>query len=107
MLSDTWPRNHLADVQVFSANSTAAASQFVPWRKRPGATMIQVICIGGGAGGGNGIVGANSTAAGGGSGASAGQTIVTMPAFFLPDELFVSVGFGGASATAGIASRVT
>lgn len=107
MLSDAWPRNHLADVQIFYANSTAAGSQFAPCRKRPGATMCQIICIGGGGGGGNGVVGANSTAGGGGGGGSSGQTIVTMPIIFLQDELFVSVGSGGASNAAGIDSRVS
>lgn len=100
------PRNTLADKQVFAANSPSAGSDFHSWRKRPGVTMVQIIAIGGGGGGGNGVVGANSTAAGGGGGGSSNLGITTMPAAFLPDELFVSVGFGGASNAAGIASRV-
>ncbi len=62
------PRNSLADVQVFTANSPSADVGHAIWRKRPGATMVSIFMLGAGGSGGNGVVGANSVAAGGGGG---------------------------------------
>jgi hypothetical protein len=102
----SFPRNRLCDIQTFAANSPNSGSDFHIWRKRPGVTMLHIICIGGGAGGGNGAVGANSTAAGGGGGGSAVSMSGTIAAHAVPDELFVSVGFGGLTNTGGVPSRV-
>jgi hypothetical protein len=95
-----------SDIRYFHANSPTASVGLDVWRKLPGATMVHIFCLGGGGGGGNGVVGANSTAAGGGGGGSGSQTVLEMPAVFLPDMLWVCVGFGGAANTAGIASSV-
>lgn len=100
------PRDRLADVQVFYANSAAANIGWAKWKKRPGTSMVSVLCIAGGGGGGAGVIGANSLAAGGGGGASGVQTYVECMGYMLPDTLFISVGVGGAAATAGLVSRV-
>lgn len=98
----------VGDVQEFHANSTAAGQAWHIWRKRPGASTVSIFVFGGGGGGGAGSVGAASSAAGGGGGGSGGQLIVgNMPAALVPDALFVSVGFGGAANSAGIASQVS
>lgn len=88
------PRNGLADVQVFRANSPSAGGTWAQWRKRPGASMLHILAIGAGGGGGNGVIGAASTAAGGGGGGSGAQSTLFIPAFFIPDILYVSVGQG-------------
>lgn len=95
-----------ADVQVFGANSNLDGTSWATWQKRRGVSMVGIYAWGGGGGGGNGVVGANSTAAGGGGGGSAGQTILVIPAIFLPKRLYVQVGVGGAQGAAGVASRV-
>lgn len=92
-----------ADVQVFTGNATANGAQWARYERRPGTTMLQILCIGAGGNGGNGAVGAASTAAGGGGGASGSQTMVTLPAYFLPTTLYVSVGFGGSAVISQVA----
>jgi len=99
------PRNTLADVQVFRANSYGTSIGWSTWRKRPGANMVSIFAVSAGGKGGNGVVGANSTAAGGGGGGSSGQAYLIMPANMLPDTLFVSV-MGGAGASAGNSTYV-
>jgi hypothetical protein len=109
MLGDLFhiPEATHADVQVFNANSPTAAGGWATWTKRRGISMVMMYAWGGGGAGGNGVVGAVSTAAGGGGGGSGGQSILLVPAIFLPDTLFVSVGVGGmAPNAAGVASRI-
>ncbi len=89
------PRNRLADVQIFNANSTTSAGAWQVWRKRPGCSIVQLVCIGAGGSGGAGAVGANSTAAGGGGGGAGAQALVRIAAAFIPDVLYVSVMYGG------------
>lgn len=100
------PRNRMADVRVFYANSPANGVGWSAWTKRPGSTMVSILCLGGGGGGGNGVVGAVSTAAGGGGGGSGGLAYGEFPSYMLPDVLFVSVGFGGAANGGGQITRV-
>lgn len=92
-----------ADIQEFSANTSTSGADWREWRRRPGTSMAWMICIGPGSNGGAGAVGANSAAAGGGGGGSGGQSIILTPLFYLPDILFVSVGFGGSGAGTRIA----
>ena len=66
------------------------------WVKPRGASMVRMILIGAGAGGR-----AGSTAAGGAGGGSGAITTWIGPAIFIPDELQISIGAGGASAAAG------
>ena len=65
------------------------------WNKPRNAKMIQIFCLGGGAGGGTSFVSANSTGAGGGG--SGGIVRGLIPAFLLPDTLYIQVGKGGSS----------
>lgn len=58
--------------------------------------MVSIMCIGGGGGGGGGFTAtAGSARGGGGSGGSSGLSRVVVPAFLLPDRLYVQVGAGG------------
>ena len=66
------------------------------WIKPRGASMVRMLLIGAGAGGIGG-----STSAGGGGGGSGSVTSWIGPAIFIPDQLRITIGAGGASATAG------
>ena len=77
-----------ADVQIFNAIST----NWQTWVKPKGVTMCYMFAVGGGGGGGGGQSGGNS--GGGGGGCSAISRLI-VPAFFLPENLFVQVGLGG------------
>lgn len=72
------------------------------WQRPRGATMAEIICIGGGAGGGGGFgsTAGNSRGGGGGGGGSAVTRLIT-PLIHLPDRLYVSVGAGGLGVTTG------
>lgn len=85
-------------IQKFTVPATVTNLQWQTWRKPLGVSMVNVICIGGGAGGGGGAVGAGA-GSGGGAGSS-GITRVTVPAFLIPDSLYIQVGAGGAGVTA-------
>ena len=66
------------------------------WIKPRGASMVRMLLIGAGAGGRAGTLSVGGT--GGGSGA---VTEWIGPAIFIPDQLRISIGAGGASASAG------
>ena len=100
-----FPSNRAVDLQEFTGNSAAAGINWQAWRKPEGKTMACIRALGSGGAGGTGVVGANSTAAGGGGGGSASQSTLFIPLLFLPDVLYVSVGFGVVGA--GIASYVS
>jgi hypothetical protein len=70
------------------------SSQWQTWRKPRGVKNVYMIGVGGGS---SGTVGANTAAtnAGGQGGGSGGQTCVWIPAFFVPDVLYVQCGAGG------------
>lgn len=100
----SWPKAGQNDVQVFGPNSptsTGTEDGCAIWRKKPGASMVAIFALGGGGGGGNGTVGAVSNAGGGGGGGAGGQVYVEMPAFLVPDTLFINVGFGGTAGNSG------
>lgn len=86
------PTNSVADIQEFKGNSVVAGVTWQTWTKPRGVTMCHIFLLGQGGGGGTGVIGANSVSAGGGGGGSGGQTSITMPAFMLPDTLFISTG---------------
>ncbi|MFM7851054.1 MAG: hypothetical protein ACKO96_03860, partial [Flammeovirgaceae bacterium] len=67
--------------------------------------MIRITCIAGGGGGGSGYNG--SPGCGGAGGGSSAISIATIPAYALPDRLYVSSGIGGAGATAPSANTAT
>jgi hypothetical protein len=66
------------------------------WTKPPGISFIHIICIGGGSGAGGGSsYAAGSSRGGGGGGASGTMTSTFLPAYLVPDTLYISVGPGG------------
>ena len=66
------------------------------WIKPRGASMVRMLLIGAGAGGR-----AGSTSAGGAGGGSGAVTEWIGPAIFIPDQLRITIGAGGASGAAG------
>lgn len=84
--------------QTFTFYSTG---NWQTWNKPRNAKMIEIFCLGGGGGGGQNVL-TNPTGAGGGG--SAGIVRGIIPAFLLPDTLYISVGEGGkGSSTSGAA----
>lgn len=81
------------DVQVFS---TTGGNKWITWKKPRGVKMLYMLAIGPGGPGGAGFVGAVSAAGGGGGGGSGAQSLLLVPAFFLPDVLFISIDNPGA-----------
>lgn len=88
------PPEQTVDIQIYRG-STPSSSSWVTWMKRRGTSWVYIFGVGGGGNGGNGAIGAVSTAAGGGGGGSGGQTVLLIPAFLLPDTLYVTVGGQG------------
>lgn len=84
-----------ADVQTFIGEIGNSDCAYV-WQKPRGKTMAQIMLWGRGGSGGNGVVGANNTAAGGGGGGSASQTILMVPLWALPEQLFINLGTAAA-----------
>jgi hypothetical protein len=74
------------------------STQWQTWRKPRGVKNVYMIGVGGGS---SGAVGANAAAsnAGGSGGGSGGQTCVWIPAFFVPDVLYIQCGAGGRQPT--------
>lgn len=86
--------------------SPSGTNAYLTWDKPAGANMITIIMAGAGGGGGNGHSAASGTARGGGGGGGSGELArITVPAWMLPDRLYVFVGAGGVGA--GTASRVS
>ena len=100
------PPEFRGNVQKFGANSNATLQHFDIWNKPKGLTMCNIFAVGAGSGGTGGVVGALSTAAGGAGGGGGGQTIVTIPLAFLPERLYVCVGYGGRGVTGSSATAV-
>ena len=66
------------------------------WSKPSGVKFVNILAIGAGSGGQAGQVAAVAqTKAGGGGGGAGAMSIVTYPAKFLPDLLFIKIGKGG------------
>ena len=70
-------------------------TSWVTWEKPRGIIMLEIICIGAGGGGRSGWC-STSSRSGGGGGGSGGFSRLLIPAIFLPDVLYISVGRGGA-----------
>jgi len=77
---------------------TSLVPQFQTWRKPRGVKWIYMLGVGGGASGGTGVNTTNAGGAGAGGG-SGSQTVVMIPAMFVPDILYIACGQGGASQT--------
>ena len=76
-----------------------SAGIFQTWNKPRNAKFIEKFCLGGGGGGGHTTITAAGVAGGGGGG-SAGIVRGIIPAFLLPDTLYIQVGKGGAGGKA-------
>lgn len=87
------------DVQVFRPFSTNTNSAWQQWVKPPGISMIYMYAIGGGGGGGGGFTRASGAAGGGGGGGTGATASLLIPAFFVPDTLYVQPGIGGLGST--------
>jgi hypothetical protein len=74
-----------------------ATGNWQTWNKPRNAKMIEIFCLGGGAGGGVATISAFSKNGGAGGG-SGGIVRGIIPAFLLPDTLYILVGKGGAGA---------
>lgn len=96
------PDNTNGSVDYFPGFSDTDGGSWVVWEKPRGAHMIRITCIAGGGGGGSGFSSNTTTnRGGGGGGGSSAISIVTLPAYVLPDRLYVSSGIGGKGGDAG------
>ncbi|MDE2383082.1 MAG: hypothetical protein KGO53_00570 [Alphaproteobacteria bacterium] len=94
-----------ADVQIFRA--TGQQGDFQTWAKPRGKCFVAFFVIGGGAGGGGGFSRAAGAAGGGGSGGGGGGfAALSLPAWAVPDTVYLSIGAGGAGGVAGAAGSV-
>jgi hypothetical protein len=75
-----------------------ATGNWQTWNKPRNAKFIEIFCLGGGAGGSINIIG-TSTRSGGNGGGAGGIVRGIIPAFLLPDTLYILVGKGGAGST--------
>lgn len=69
------------------------------WHKPPNCNFVNFFLLGGGAGGQGGPTGAGSTRTGGSGGGSAALAYITVPAFAVPNMLYVLVASGGTGGT--------
>lgn len=91
------------DIQSFigSASVSGSAISERSWVKPRGYSMISFLLVGGGGGGGGGMTGLTGTVrGGGGGGADAATTRLLIPSIFVPDNLIIRLGFGGAGGAA-------
>jgi len=87
---------------VFLPSAGAANCYTDIWHKPRGCTFLSFTVIGGGGGGGGGLTRASGAAGGGGAGgACSGISRFFVPAFFVPDTLYLLVGRGGQGGTFG------
>jgi hypothetical protein len=85
-------------------NGATVATQWRTWVKPKGINWIHIYMVGKGGNGGTGVVGANSVSAGGGGGGSGGTSSILLPAWCVPDTLYISLA--GVSATTTMASYI-
>lgn len=84
---------------VYTGNKVS--NGFQTWSKPPGISFVHIICIGAGAGGSGAYPYVAGTAARGGSGGGAGAlNSVFLPAYLVPDTLYINIGIGGAGGAA-------
>jgi hypothetical protein len=77
------------------------ANAWQVWHKPPNCNFVNFYLLGGGAGGQGGDTGPGSTRNGGPGGGSAAMSYITVPAFALPDMLYVLVASGGTGGASG------
>ena len=97
MWNDALPRQGITNWQTFyAAQSVTTANSWQSWTKPAGCSWIYIYCQASGGGGGRPPDGDGAGAGGGGSG---GTTRMLLPAFTVPDILYVRPGEGGFGAT--------
>ena len=90
------PQGTQSRLEVFRNQGGTTTTDWQTWVKPRNATMVHMTLIGAGAGGGGGLTGAAGTARGGGSGGGSGaMTRILIPAYLLPDRLYLMVPRGG------------
>jgi hypothetical protein len=89
------PKSTPGNVDYFY-NTGGPSTSWQTWEKPRGIIMLEIICIGAGGGGRSGWCSNSSVRSGGGGGGSGGFSGLLIPAIFLPDVLYVTVGKGGA-----------
>lgn len=77
---------------------TLMVPQWQTWRKPRGIKWVYMLGIGGGGSGGTGV-NTGTTSGGGAGGGSGSQTVVMIPAMFVPDTLYIACGNGSAAQT--------
>lgn len=83
---------------VGSATWNLMLPQWQTWRKPRGIKWVYMLGIGGGGSGGTGV-NTGTTSGSGAGGGSGSQTVVMIPAMFVPDTLYIACGNGGAAQT--------
>jgi hypothetical protein len=97
------PTPQTANYQEFYAdNSIAGNNPKKIWVKPRGVSIVRILMIGAGGGGGQG-----ASTSGGGGGGSGAVTSWIGPAIFVPDNLNLSIQFGGGSNTSANASVIS
>ena len=80
---------------VYTAKNVS--NSYWTWLKPPGISFIHIIAIGAGGGGSSSAIWQTGVArVGGGGGGSGGMTSTFLPAYLVPDTLYINVGIGGA-----------
>lgn len=96
------PKTQKGNIDYFPGVSNSDGVTWIAWQKPRGIHMIRITCIAGGGGGGSGYSNNTTTSrGGGGGGGSSAVSTVNIPAYVLPDVLYISSGVGGAGAPAG------
>jgi hypothetical protein len=90
--------SHIPSQQQLNYTFYANSGSWQTFVKPRNAKMIEIFCLGGG-GGGARTTNAAGNSGGGGGGGSAGIVRGIIPAFLLPDTLYILVGKGGAGGT--------
>ena len=98
MWNDALPRNGITNWKTYYAvQGTDTATGWQTWMKPAGCSWIYILMLAAGGGGGKSSDGTLTVAAGGGG--SGGHTRMLIPAFVVPDILYVRPGAGGLGST--------
>ena len=98
MWNDALPRNGITNWKTYYAvQGTDTTTGWQTWMKPAGCAWVFMFMIASGGGGGRSNNGALTVAAGGGG--SGGVSRLLIPAFVIPDILYLRPGIGGAGAT--------
>ena len=100
-----------SNTKVFKASGlfSSTVGNWQVWNKPLGCNFVYMFCLGSGAGGAGGATRASlaaSIGAGGGGGGCSGFTRLLIPAAFVPDQLYVSVGVGPLGGIANAAGAI-